>query len=96
MKMILDASANIITYGYYLTTPLIIYNADGSSFTTLTNSGNNDIFIIKYDSSGTPESARKISGNLNDYPSDILVDSSSNMYISGTYTSNPLTIINSS
>jgi len=94
-KIVLDTSANIITYGYYQSNPLTIYNADGTSFTTLTNSGSNDIFIIKYDSSGAPLWARKISGNSNESQSDILVDSSENIYVSGTYNSNTLRISSS-
>ena len=92
MKMILDTSANIYISGYYQSTPLTIYNNDGSSFTTLTNDGSSDTFIVKYNSSGIPQWGSKISGNNYDSSTDMLVDSSAFIYIYGTYRSIPLRI----
>ena len=57
-----------------------------------TNLGAYDIFLIKYDTSGSKQWT-KLTGtsstiNNGDYPSDIVIDSSDNIYITGTTTGN--------
>jgi hypothetical protein len=92
---ILDVSANIYISGYSYSDPLIVYNPGGtSSFAEISNSGNVDIFIVKYSSDGTPQWLRKISGDMMDTPEFMALDTSSNLYISGVYYSNLLTIYN--
>jgi hypothetical protein len=88
-----DSSGNIVVAGYYASNPLTIYNADGATeFTTLTNSGGNDSFVVKYDSAGTPLWARRLGGTVNDSVNEISTDSSGNIVVAGGYSSNPLTI----
>ena len=47
-----DSSNNIIVTGSYRSNPLTIYNANGTTFGTLSNSGDTDAFIVKYNSNG--------------------------------------------
>ncbi len=54
-------------------------NLDGD-----TNSGNNDVFIIKYDPSGDIDWSHLIGTSADDSSADVAVDSSSNIYVTGT------------
>jgi hypothetical protein len=45
----IDSSGKLYVTGTYVSNPVTIYNADGSTHGTLTNSGGNDVFIVKYD-----------------------------------------------
>ena len=89
----IDSAGNIVVTGQYGSNPLTIFAADGAtSFTTLTNSGNNDVFVVKYDSAGTPLWARRLGGTADDRSTSVRVDSSGNIVVAGRYFSNPLTI----
>jgi hypothetical protein len=87
-----DSTGNIIVAGFYASNPLTIFAADGSTFTTLTNSGGNDGFVVKYDSAGTPLWARRLGGTTSDSATTVVSDSNGNIVVVGTYNSNPLTI----
>jgi hypothetical protein len=88
-----DSSGNIIVVGFYASNPLNIFAADGSTVSfSLNNSGNNDAFIVKYDSNGTPLWARRIGGTLQDQANSVSVDSSGNTVVTGQYTSSSLNI----
>ena len=88
-----DSNNNIIVTGSYSLNPLTIYDAPGTSGTlTLPNSGTNDAFIIKYNSSGVGQWATRIAGAGNDYGLDVTVDSGDNIIVTGAYSSNPVTI----
>jgi copper(I)-binding protein len=89
-----DGSANVYVTGSYQSSPLTIFNNGGASFGTLANSGSNDIFVIKYDSSGIAQWATRIAGSGNDVGRSISVDTSGNVYVTGQYASNPVTIFN--
>jgi uncharacterized delta-60 repeat protein len=89
-----DSSGNIVVAGYYDSNPLTIYNADGTTFTTLTNSGSNDGFVVKYNPEGTPQWARRVGGTASDRFQSVTTDSSGNIVVAGYYASNPLTIYN--
>lgn len=88
INMISDSQGNIYVSGYYNS---LILNIPGFSPNTLTNSGGNDTFILKYSSAGTPQWAKNIGGNGSDQPVNMLLDSTGNLYISGTYSSTSLT-----
>ena len=78
-------------------TPTTIYNAPGgtvSTLPTLTNSGNNDVFIVKYNSSGIGVWATRIAGTADDQGNSITVDSNNNIIVTGSYDSSPVTIYN--
>jgi len=90
-----DSSGNVIVTGQYASNPLNIYAANGSTVSfTLSNSGSNDVFVVKYDSSGTPVWARRIGGTGSDVAESVSTDSSGNVIVAGYYTStsNPLNI----
>jgi hypothetical protein len=66
--------------------------AAADTIAPLANAGGNDIFVVKYDSAGTPLWARRISGGLTEVFRASRIDSTGNVIVSGTYTSNPVTI----
>jgi hypothetical protein len=88
-----DSSGNVIVVGIYNSNPLNIYAANGSTVSfTLNNSGGNDTFVVKYDSSGTPLWARRLGGTGSDRANSVSTDSSGNVIVAGWYTSSPLNI----
>jgi hypothetical protein len=91
-SVITDSSGNIVVTGYYSSSPLTIYNADGTTFTTLVKTGSQEGFIVKYNPEGIPLWARQISGTGSKNIKSIKIDSSENIVVTGLYTSNPLTI----
>jgi hypothetical protein len=76
---------------------LTAYNANGASFaTTLTNSGDIDTYIIKYNASGVVQWVTKIGGGGSDFPFGLATDSNGNVYVGGVYDGNTtLTLYNS-
>ena len=88
-----DSSGNVYTTGTYTTNPVIIYNTDNlATFTTLARPGTTSTYIVKYDTSGTPQWARRLGGTGGDISRAISADSSGNIYVVGTYGSNPALI----
>jgi hypothetical protein len=87
---------DIIVSGTYTSNPVTIFNADGNpSFTTLANAGTSttrDSFITKYNSSGTPQWARRIGGIGREYGASVVTDSTGNIIVTGYYNSTELTI----
>lgn len=91
-----DASGNVYVTGVYSNT-LTVFNGSGTTtattaFTTLTSSGLEDIFLVKYDTTGLPLWAARIGGSGSDGGGPIDVDANGNVYSVGAYTSNPLTL----
>jgi hypothetical protein len=83
-----DSSGNIVVVGSYISTSLNIYAANGSTVSfTLSNSGSNDVFVVKYDSSGTLLWARRMGGTGADVSSSVSTDSSGNVIVFGFYNS---------
>jgi hypothetical protein len=89
-----DSSGNIVVSGRYNSNPLNIFAANGTTVSfTLANSGGQDAFIVKYDSSGTPLWARRLGGTgFEDQVTSVSTDSSGNIVGTGWYRSNPLNI----
>jgi len=86
----LDSSNNIYVAGIYATSSdQIIYNASGTgqalSSYTLRITSLSSAFLIKYDNSGQCLWATCIDGALNDFGNSITIDSSDNIYMTGTY-----------
>ncbi|MDB6123035.1 MAG: hypothetical protein JWQ71_2028, partial [Pedosphaera sp.] len=54
---------------------------------TLTNTGENDVFVAKYDPSGNPLWARQVKGASDDFGYGIVVDAAGNSYVNGTFQS---------
>jgi sugar lactone lactonase YvrE len=89
-----DSSGNVYITGQYQSNPLTIFNLDGSTFTTLAHSGSNDAFVIKYNPTGNPVWATRIAGSSDERGVSIAVDDKGNVYVSGRYSSNPVTVFN--
>ena len=90
-----DSAGNVIVAGQYASSPLTIYNADGSQFvTTLAYTGGtgNDAFIAKYNAAGVVQWVARQAGTGPDGANAVTADSSGNVIVAGYYTSNPLTI----
>ena len=73
-----DSSGNVYVIGKYSGSFTI-----GS--TTLTSAGSNDVFVAKYDTSGTAQWARSIGGTGSDTGYGIATDSAGNVYVTGIY-----------
>jgi len=82
----IDASGNSYVIGDFSSTPLTI----GS--TTLTNSGSNDVFVAKLDASGNPVWSVKGGGTGIDSGTDIEIDASGNVYVTGFFASSTFTM----
>ena len=54
---------------------------------SLTNAGENDVLVAKYDPSGNPLWARQVKGISDDFGYGIAVDPAGNSYVSGTFLS---------
>lgn len=81
-----DALGNVYVTGSF-NSPTITFGV-----TLLTNLGNNDIFLVKYDPSGDVIWAKSAGGTGNDFSSSIATDSSGNVYVSGGYDSPTINI----
>jgi len=75
----IDSSGNNYVTGYFQGTATF-------GGTTLTSSGNEDIFVAKLDLSGNYLWATKAGGISNDYAYGISTDSSGNSYVTGEFT----------
>ncbi|KAA9325025.1 SBBP repeat-containing protein [Adhaeribacter soli] len=73
-----DGSGNSYVTGYF-------YNSASFGSTTLTTSGNNDVFVAKYDASGNLVWAKKAGGTSTDEGYGIAVDTNGNSYITGYF-----------
>jgi len=73
LGVITDSSGNIYVTGY---TPL---GLDGN-----TNSGGYDIFLIKFNSSGTKQWTKQLGTSKDDRGFGVTIDSSGNIYVSGS------------
>lgn len=91
-----DASQNSYAAGYYGASTITFHNADNSPPTiTLTTSGQNDAFIVKYDSNGTTLWAAHVGGTGTTQSLGIATDVRGDVVISGRYDdSSPITIYN--
>ena len=94
-----DANNNIVVTGIYYSNPVTIYNAAGDAVQTLDNSGSagsNDTFLAKYSPDGNVVWAARIGGADGDVGNGIATDANSNIVVTGSYYSNPVTIYNAS
>ena len=73
-----DASGNVYVTGYYEGTATF-------GTTTKISAGGHNIFVAKYNSSGALQWVQSARGTLYDIGSDIAVDGSGNVYVTGRY-----------
>lgn len=88
-----DTSSNVYVTGLYNSSPVTIFSANGTS-STLAGDANANCFVVKYNSSGNRTLGLRISGSLAEAGYGITVDSSQNIYVTGTFGSSPLTFFN--
>jgi len=95
-KVIVDKSDNILVVGTFTSFPSVaIFNAPGTTSTiSLDSNGTEQVFVVKYNSSGIALWATRMSGSSVQTGKSIVTDASDNIYVLGEYTSNPLTIYN--
>jgi hypothetical protein len=98
LNMRLDSTNNVYISGYYAANAanVTLYNSSGTTFKSLPNAGNQDIFIAKYDGAGIGIWATQISSTGGDVPANMILDSTNNVYISGYYTQANVSLYNSS
>ena len=84
-KVTTDGSGNVYLTGFYFNSSITF----GS--TTLTNTGSDDIFIVKYDSNGNILWAKSAGGTSDDISKSIAVDGSGNVYLTGYFNSSTIT-----
>ena len=80
----LDSSGNVYITGYSGSSTI---DFGGGS---LTNTGNADIFLAKFDSDGKHLWSKRFGGNDYDYSYSVSVDSSGNVYITGYFRSSTI------
>ncbi len=78
-----DSGGNVYATGYYNSTTIVSL---GNNINLPVSSGN-DVFIVKYDTSGTAQWYQTISGTSNNRGYGIAVDSGGNVYATGRYES---------
>lgn len=81
-----DASGNIYVVGNGGTNGTVTpFNSDGTAFgTTLPNSGGNDVFVVKYNSSGFVQWAARITSTTgNEIAYSVAVDTGGNIIVTG-------------
>lgn len=77
-----DAGGNIYVTGYFSNTADFDPSA---SISYLQSNGGSDVYLAKYSPSGTLIWANKIGGGSGDQATDIAIDASSNIYITGSF-----------
>src|SRR5574344_2115451 len=83
----------VVTGEYDSSTMTIPANATANNIAiTLTNAGNSDIFIIKYNSTGKVEYAKSYGGSSYDYGRSVAPTSDGGYIVVGEYTSSTMTI----
>ena len=90
----IDTNGNIYATGVYSSNPATIYNSDGSVFGTLASDGSNVSFLVKYNNLGFVQWATRIDGPGGDGSSGLSIDINNDIYVVGSYSSNPVNIYN--
>ncbi len=67
-----DSSGNVYVTGY-----------TGGGLDGNTNAGSDDLFVVKYNSSGTKQWTKQLGTSSNDYANGVATDSSGNVYVTG-------------
>lgn len=76
-----DADGNAYVTGYFSSFQLTFGSV------TITNTGGDDIYVVKYDASGTALWAQKAGGVTYDYSYDVSVDNEGSVFLTGNFQS---------
>jgi hypothetical protein len=89
-----DSGGNVYVTGYYAFGDITLYSQDETTGTSieLANVENYDVFIAKYSTDGDLRWAARMCGAGADEGNGIAVDSDGNVYVTGRYTSDILTL----
>lgn len=91
-----DSNSNIVITSGFNKDKLTIYEPNTNTVSkTLTKLGSRTAFIAKFGPSGNSMFAAKLGGSGYDTGTDVATDLDNNIYVTGIYTSNPLTSYNS-
>jgi hypothetical protein len=82
-----DTSGNVYVTGYYQTGAITV-----DWITLAAPAGTHAAYIIKFNTSGTAQWGKKIDGTGNDYGQGVAVDTSGNVYVTGYYFGNAITV----
>jgi hypothetical protein len=83
-NVFIDSLNNVYLCGNY-TFPISITGQNGS--TILGNTGNNDTYIVKYNSIGNIQWTNRINGTGNELSTNLTIDNLNNIYLCGDYSS---------
>ncbi len=90
-----DSNGNLYVTGTSSSSTFKIYNKDDSEFSTITNLGSGDTFLIKYNSSGFVQWVCRIAGVADEVAYTLNIDSNDNIYVGGYQSSSPIRFFNS-
>jgi hypothetical protein len=92
-SLVAESNGNVYVTGIYNAT-CTLYNSSGTTFGTLAQktAGSNDGYIVKYNTSGTVQWAAHIGDQTELY--GLCVDPGGNVYVTGAFYSNPVSIYN--
>jgi hypothetical protein len=80
-----DGNGNAFVTGFFSSSSILF------GTTTLNNSGSDDYFLLKFDSSGNPLWAKGANGASNDIGYNVKTDATGNVYVIGSFNSSTLT-----
>jgi hypothetical protein len=83
----LDASGNIYITGFFTNSSPVF-----GTFTLTNPTASKDVFVVKYNSTGTVMWAKNFGGTADDFPYSITTDASGNVYVAGYFGSPGITI----
>lgn len=86
LSIVADNAGNAYVTGYFGVSSPITFGG-----VTLTNSGGQDCFLVKYNSFGNVVWAKAFGGTANDFGAGITTDNKCNIYLTGYYTSSSAT-----
>ncbi|XWV26531.1 putative WD repeat-containing protein [Tupanvirus soda lake] len=97
ISITVDNLNNIVVVGGYISQPVTIYSTPNGSKPSLvlSNNGQTDIFVAKYDPAGIAIWSTKISGSGGEISQSVTTDTNNNIIVTGFFTSRPLIIYNS-
>jgi len=88
-------SSGLYVAGHYSSNPFMAYNSNGTAYGTTLASSNYDVFIVKYNTSGTVQWLTRLSGaNIEVTGPNCMVSDGFNIYITGLTTSTTMTAYN--